>query len=493
MRFRTCPRALCLLAAVLALGFPAAAAATNFLQVYHQAQLNDPAYLQAYEVYRAAREARPEAFAVLLPQLTASAGETWDHASGVTSGLGTQSNGGSYIYRQSSASNTTGQTWSVNLSENLFSWTDWMNLKVADRQVAEAQATYEAAQQSLILTTAQAYFGVLAAVDTLHAEQSSLRALTLALEQAEEEFKVGLIPITDVEQARAARDAAAAQVITDEQALSAAEDQLQVITGRLYTTLAEPGTTSLPLAAPQPADQHAWVQTALRQNLTLIASRFAADAADDSVRAAYGSDIPSVSLVASRSYSGDDVNETVFGQMFRGLPGDSADRQIGIEFSLPLFSGGGDEARIHQAEYQSIAAQDSVEQASRSAVQQARDAYLGVISGIANVRALRQALASSKISYTATMAGYKVGTQTEVDVLNALSTLVAAETNYAASRYNYIDSLVALQLAAGTLYPAEVGRINAWLTKSVRVAPGPITPAAMTPPPASQAGVLRKQ
>jgi outer membrane protein len=478
-------------AVLLALGVPAAAAATNFLQVYHQAERNDPAYLQAYEVYRAAREARPEAFAVLLPQISASAGETWDHASGVSSGLGTQSRGGSYIYREGTASNTTGQTWSLNLSENLFSWTDWMNLKAADRQVAEAQATYEAAQQDLILTTAQAYFGVLAAVDTLHAEQSSLRALTLALEQAREEFKVGLIPITDVEQARAARDAAAAQVITDEQTLSAAEDQLQVITGRLYTTLAEPDA-NLPLALPQPADQHAWVQTALRQNLTLIASRFAADAADDSVRAAYGSDIPSVSLVASRSYSSADMNETVFGQMFRGLPNDSADRQIGIEFSLPLFSGGGDEARIHQAEYQSIAAEDAVEQASRSAVQQARDAYLGVISGIANVRALRQALASSKISYTATMAGYKVGTQTEVDVLNALSTLVAAETNYAASRYNYIDSLIALQLAAGTLYPPEVSRINAWLTTPVRVAPGPITPAAMTPPPAPKVGTLPK-
>ena len=119
----------------------------------------------------------------------------------MSSGLGTQSSGATYVYRESSASDTTGQTWSLNPSENLFSWTDWKSLEVADRQVAEAQATYEAVQQSLTLTTAQAYFGVLAAVDTLHAEQFLLRALTLALEQAEEEFKVGLTPITDVKQA----------------------------------------------------------------------------------------------------------------------------------------------------------------------------------------------------------------------------------------------------------------------------------------------------
>jgi outer membrane protein len=115
-----------------------------------------------------------------------------------------------------------------------------------------------------------------------------------------------------------------------------------------------------------------------------------------------------------------------------------------------------------------------------------------VISGIANVCALRQALASSKISYSATMAGYKVSTPTEVDVLNASSTLVAALTNRAASRYNYIDSVVALQRATGTLYAAEVSRISAWLTKPVRIAPGQITPSSMTPPPAPKVNVLPK-
>ncbi|EQD64079.1 Outer membrane efflux protein, partial [mine drainage metagenome] len=160
-------RILALCVTALALGLPAAASATNFLEVYQQALLNDPAYLQAHATYMAAREARPEAFAVLLPQINASAGETWDHTSGVSYSLGSRSSGALYSLHEPSTSNTTGQSWSLNLSENLFSWADWMNFKAADRQVAEAQANYEAAQQGLILTTAQAYFGVLAAVDTL--------------------------------------------------------------------------------------------------------------------------------------------------------------------------------------------------------------------------------------------------------------------------------------------------------------------------------------
>ena len=472
---------LALLGGALALAFATAASATNFLQVYHQALLHDPAYRQARAFYRAAREARPEAFALLLPQISASAGESWDHSSGRNGQISSSSNGSLYSYQLPYAQNTTGRTWSLSLNENLFSWTDWMNLKAADHQVAEAQANYEAATQGLILNTAQAYFNVLAALDTLHAQQSSLKALTLETARARKEYKIGMIAITDVQQARAARDAAAAEVIVNEQALSAAENQLQVITGRHYRTLAEPGP-HLPLTLPHPANRHAWVQAALRQNLTLIATRFAADAARDGVRAAYGSDIPTVSLFASRSYTDNATNETVFGQLFHNLGGADNDRQIGIEFTLPIFSGGGDEARIHQAEYQSVAANDAVEIASRSTIQQARNAYLGVITGIADVRALSQALISSKAAYEATEDGYKVGRETEVDVLNALSTLVSAQTNYATSRYGYVDSLIQLQYAAGMLYPAEVRTINSWLTRVVPVAHGTPTPVGMTSP-----------
>ncbi|MDA8351574.1 MAG: TolC family protein, partial [Pseudomonadota bacterium] len=362
------------MSAALALGLSAAASATNFLQVYHEALQNDPTYRQAYATYMAAREARPEAWAALLPQISATAGKTWSHASGSSGQIGSTANNTFYTYNLSSSANTAAKQWSLNLSENLFSWTDWMNLKAANKQVAEAQANYEAAAQGLILRTATAYFNVLAAVDTLHAQESSLKALTLGLTQAKERFKVGLIAITDVEQARAARDTAAAAVITAKQTLANALDQLQVITGTQYSDLTEPGE-ALPLAMPHPANQQAWVQTSLKQNLALIASRMAADVAQDNVRAAFGSDIPTISLVASRSYSSSSQNETIFGQDFHGLGSTSNDRQIGIEFSLPLFSGGGDEARIHQTQYQAMAAQDAVEQASRSTIQQARDAY----------------------------------------------------------------------------------------------------------------------
>lgn len=476
---------LALLCAGFAFGIPAATLAADFAQVYQDALASDPTYQQAYATYRAAREARPEAWAALLPQITGSAGKSWDRSAGQSTqieSVGANQIGAVPIYASTSSG---AKQWSLNLSEDLFSWADWMNLKAADSQVAEAQATYQAAAQNLILRVATAYFNVLSALDTLQAQESSLQAFDLQLQQANKRYQVGLIAITDVEQARAARDTAAAAVIGAKQSLATAEDQLQVITGRQYPTLSEPGS-DMPLLMPSPADQNRWVQTSLQQNLSLIASRLAADVARTDVQVAFSGHLPSISLTASRSFNSSTQDESVIGLgTFTGLRSWTNDRQIGLEVSVPIFSGGGTEARVHQAQYQWIAAKDAMQQTARSTEQQARDAYLGVISGIAHVQALQQALVSSQTAYRATEAGYRVGTQTEVDVLNALSTLVQAKTNYAASRYSYITSVVQLRFAAGTLDPGEVQAINRWLTANASVALGPITPEALTPPAAA--------
>ncbi len=464
----------------------AAAQGADLYSVYRDALANDPTYQQAYATYMAAREARPEAWSVLLPQVSASAGKTWTNSAGLNSqpSLGSGTPAPFTFYSKSSS--FTNQ-WSLNLSQEIFNWSSWMSLKAADKQVAEAEANYQAAGQDLILRVATAYFNVLSALDTLKAQESSLKAYDLQLQQADKRYQVGLIAITGVEQARAARDSAAATVITAKQSLASTEDQLQVLTGRQYDTLAEPGT-GMPLVMPQPADQNDWVQTSLRQNLSLLASRLAADVARENVHVAFGGHLPSVSLIASRSYSGSGTHETLITQGsaldFAGLPAHSNDRQIGLEVTVPIFDGGGTFARVHQAQYQWIAAKDAMQQVTRTTEQQARDGYLGVITGIANVQAYSQALTSAETAFKATEAGYRVGTQTEVDVLNALSALVLARTNYATSRYAYITNVVKLRYAAGTLDPAEVQAINHWLTVMASVSPGPITPEGMTPHPA---------
>jgi outer membrane protein len=440
----------------------------------------------------AAREARPQALAALLPQLSGTAGATRDHQSGIETQLfsvpsPTNPNISTLVAAQlPDTTDTTTYQWGLNLRQNVFSWANWMQLKEAGREVAQAEANYAAAEQQLILRTAQAYFAVLTAIDTLAADQASLEAISHQLDQANKRFEVGLIAITDVEDAKAARDTAAATVIAAKRTLATSEDQLQEITGQKYEALAKPDD-NMPLSNPQPADETRWVNISLEQNLSLISSRLAAEIARDNVRVAIGGHLPTLDVVAGRSYQQSNADES-FGaapgtppSAFSDVFNKSNDRQIGLQFTLPIFSGGLTQSKVRQAEYQWIAAKEGVVQSSRATERQTRDAYLGVISGIARVQALRQALESNHTSLKATEAGYEVGTRTSVDVLNARRLLVQAQTDYATSRYDYIVSVLQLRLAAGNLDRTQLTELNGWLTISAPTSPAVETPETLTP------------
>ena len=451
-----------------------AAEPKDLVGVFEDAVTSDPVIRQADANRLAAREARPQAWAAVLPQLNATAALTGDHNSGTQPFFGTNPNGTPFVVAAPATVDTTTRQWGVNLRQNVFSWSNWVALKAAAKEVAQAEATYQAAEQQLILRVSQAYFNVLAAEAGLEANQTSLEAISRQLDQANKRFEVGLIAITDVEDAKAARDTAAAAVIAAKRTLATSEDQLQEITGQKYDRLAKPGT-DMPLRSPEPADQGRWVDISLQQNLSLISSRLSADIARDNVRAAFGGHLPTLDVVAGRSYQNQGVNESFAGQPF-GYDTYFNERQLGLQFTLPLFSGGATQSKVRQTQYQWIAAKEAVVQSSRATERQARDAYLGVISGIARVQALRQAVESNHTAVRATEAGYDVGTRTSVDVLNARRLLVQAETDYANSRYDYIVSVLQLRLAAGNLDRAQLTEINNWLT-----VPAPTSPAVQTP------------
>ena len=462
------------------------AQAKDLVGVFEDALKSDPVIRQADANRLAARESRPQAWSALLPQLNGTAGVTKDHQSGFQDSIITIPNPTPgqppfVVVPEGDTIDTTTKTWGLNLKQNVFSWSNWMTLKAASAQVAQAEATYQAAEQQLILRVAQAYFNVLTADDTLEADQTALEAISRQLDQATTRFDVGLIAITDVEDAKAARDTAAATVIADKRTLATSEDQLQEITGQKYDRLAKPGT-DMPLLNPEPADEGRWVSISLEQNPTLISSRLGADIARDNVRVAIGGHLPSLDVIAGRSYTHTSADEVFQGAPpFSGVDSKVNDRQITLQLTVPLFSGGFTQSKVRQAEYLWIAAKEGVVQSSRATERQARDAYLGVISGISRVQALRQALASNQTALKATEAGYEVGTRTSVDLLNARRNLVQAQTNYAVARYDYIVSVLTLRLAAGTLDRPELTSVNTWLTTSAPTSPAVPTPETLAP------------
>src|SRR6202047_4665012 len=417
--------------ALVVLVFSGAAEPKDLVGVFEDAVTSDPVIRQAAATRLAARGPRPQAWAAVLPQLNAAAALTGDHNSATQPFFGTSPKGKPFVVAAPATVDTTTRQWGVNLRQNVFSWSNWVVTKAHAKGVAQAEATYQAAEQQLILRVSQAYFNVLAAEAGLEANQTSLEAISRQLDQANKRFEVGLIAITDVEDAKAARDTAAAAVIAAKRTRATSEDQLQEITGQKYDRLAKPGT-DMPLRSPEPADQGRWVEISLQQNLSLISSRLSADIARDNVRAAFGGQLPTLDVVAGRSYQNQGVNESFAGQPF-GYDTYFNERQLGLQFTLPLFSGGATQSKVRQTQYQWIAAKEAVVQSSRATERQARDAYLGVISGIARVQALRQAVESNHTAVRATEAGYDVGTRTSVDVLNARRLLVQAETDYANS------------------------------------------------------------
>lgn len=470
--------------ALLLVSAAGTAGAADLLSVYQDALANDPSIRQADALRKASREARPQAWSALLPQISGSASVT----RGKTDQFSLrqqidQATNETFLFPQTFNQKPDTRTWAVNLRQNLFSWSKWATFRASDSQVAQAEADYRTAEQDLIQRVSQRYFNVLSALDTLDAQQAAQAAFSSQLDQANKRFEVGLIAITDVQDTKAARDQANASVIAAKRSLASAVEQLREVTGQKYDDLAKPGG-EMALKSPEPNLEQQWVDISLDQNPSLLSSRLAADTAREQVRVAFGGHVPEIDLVATRDHS-EGKGDASFADSgpYTSYPTEGNDKTYGVQVTVPIFSGGLTQSRVRESQYRWIAAKERVTATSRATERAARDAYLGVISNIAKVEALRQAMESSQTALKATEAGYEVGTRTSVDVLDTRRRLVQDQTNYYTSRYEYLLTVVSLRQAAGNLDKETLSELNQLLNITVKTAP--TDPASLqTPAPA---------
>jgi outer membrane protein len=469
MKLRATLLATCI-AATLAAVAPAQSA--NLLEVYQRALQNDPVIREAEANRLATLENKPQARAGLLPQLTASGTYTQGDTDFTRAQFfDTDDNPDTPPEAQTLTTsgrdvNTT--TYTISLRQTVFRWDRWMGLRRADKQVAQAEIEFKAAQQDLLARTAQRYFDVLAAEDTLEAAQATLEAFSRQLEQADKRFEVGLIAITDVQEARAARDQASAAVIGAKRSLATSREFLRELTGTAFDDLSKP-SPDMPLRDPDPANEEQWVSSALAQNLNLLSARLATDIAKDDVRVARSGHLPTLDIIARHQHSEDaDGEERVIrgGVSGPSIPdSENESNVIGLELSFPIYSGGATQSQVRQNVYLHRAARERSERTARETERAARDAYLGVLSERSRVEALRQAVQSSQTALQATEAGFEVGTRTTVDVLESRRNLFDAQTNYARSRYDYIINLLRLKVSTGNLSETDLQEVNGWLTQ----------------------------
>lgn len=466
------------LALVVALFNWQAAAAVDLTEVYSDAVSADPTLKEAAANRLATLQSKPQALAALLPQISGQ--YTWNKA--WTSGQNTFSQAidtttppdgipDTVIPIESNFSQDTDprKFWQLELTQTLFRWDQWIALRQADKQVAQAEAEYRAAQQGLMLRVSQRYFDVLGARATLSAGEAAKESIARQLEQAEKRFEVGLIAITDVQEAQASYDSAVAGVIEAKRDLATAGEFLREITGQYYEVLADAGP-DIPLISPNPNDVDQWVRTALDQNMSVEASRLGAQIARDEISSRKSGHMPTLDLFARRTNDNQSNSRDDKGSLPNGDPigHQSADSDIwndavGVQLNVPIFSGGAVRSQVKEANYQYRAAREALERTARETEREVRDSFLSVNAEIARVQALAKSVESNQTALRATEAGFEVGTRTTVDVLDARRNLFEAERDYARSRYTYVVNALRLKQAAGTLGEDDIQEVNGWL------------------------------
>lgn len=421
-------------------------AATTLVDLFDVSLESDPEYQAAIASNLASQELTPQARSFLLPNLSAGGAVRHNYADVRRSATGPT---GSTDFGDQQAD--------ISLTQPVYHRDLWIQLEQADLRTRRANAEFAFARQELMLRVSERYFDVLRARDQLAFAQAALEAFGQQLKQAQQRFEVGLIAITDVEEAQAGFDLATADVIAAENDLDNAREALREVTGLYTTDLASLGE-AMPLVSPDPADINQWTETALRQNLQISAARHAAANAKEEIERVASGHYPTLDLVGRAQYFNSDG----------GIGGiatnnQTVDGQVGLELTVPIYEGGLVNSQTRESRHLYQQSLDDLERQRRAVQRQARAAYQNLESEISRVKALVQAVRSTVSAKEAIDAGFQVGTRTSVDVLNAERRVFEARRDLAFSRYDYIINRLALKQAAGTLSEADIELINSWL------------------------------
>lgn len=421
----------------------AGAHGADLLDIYRDAQQADARFASARLQREAGQEKRIQARAGLLPSLTASAGSSYnrvDASEPLVREYGYNSN-----------------SYGLQLTQPLFraqNWVTWEQGKLAT-ELADVQFT--AAEMDLIVRSTQAYFDLLSAQDVLNTVTQLKTAASEQLQLSKKSFEVGTVTVTDVNDAQSRYDIAAAQEIAAQNDVNVKREALRVLTAKEPPELARlrPGVS---LAQPQPASVETWARAAEDANPDVLAQQINAEIAAREVQRARAAHLPTVDAVASygRQHASNGAS---------GNPSKANNWSVGVQASLPLYQGGGTQSRVREAQALASKANHDLEATRRAAAQAARQSYLGVTSGIAQVKGFEAAVVSSTSALESNKLGYQVGVKINMDVLNAQTQLADTAQKLARARYDAIIAQVRLKQAVGTLSLQDLEEINALLAR----------------------------
>ena len=320
-----------------------------------------------------------------------------------------------------------------------------------------ADLQWQDARQTLMLTTAQRYFDVVLAQESLRVLRQQQGAVDHALTEARDRYRLGDVPVTDTHEAAARSEAIAAQRLALETDLQLKQAAFTDATG----LQPEAAQMLLPAGDAAPVDTPAlafWLSEAAAHNLLLRTRIDAVEVARQEAAKTSAALSPSVDLIAQVG------NERLSGggsfDAGGGASNRSGNRMIGLQLSVPLYTGGMRSARQDEAQRGIDQAQAQAARTRQQIELQTRAAWLGLTVGAGRVQALSQALVASRLRLDATRLGRQVGDRTTLDLLNAENDAATAELVLAQARIDLLMNRLRLAAVAGRLDEASLQSVN---------------------------------
>lgn len=425
--------------------FSSASHAVGLLDLYREARLSDPQYAAAKAERESADALVTQSRGQLLPQVGLS-GSRIENDQTVATRSALSANRQNYEF--------TSRYASLNLSQALFRPQLWAGYAQSQAQVLLAEGQFRQAGYELVLRLAQAYFDILLAEDNLALAGEQKAAIAEQLKQAKRYFEAGVGTVTDINEAQARYDTVVAQEIAAANTLEVKVRALEQVVGNVYRQLDRLGGR-LELENPAPAAIEQWLDFAMANNPQIKAKEAALEVAEKEVYKNLSGHLPSIDIVASRTRNYDPSYTTI--------NTDSWGTSVGVQLSVPLFSGGAVQGRVDQASALRQKALHELEAAKRAITLSTRQEYLNVVNGVGQVKALEQAVKSNELALYSARKGQEAGVRTSFDVLNAQQLVFSAKRDLAQERYRYVFSRLKLRAAAGLLGEEDVVLIQGWL------------------------------
>lgn len=450
-----CPRGsrAAVLAMVVAMSVPSLHA-MSLSEAVDAAREHDPQYRAAAYELEAARQGVPIARAALLPQVSLN----YSNA-GVS---GTREFPNSLSQQVSTRVEYESPQTSLNLRLALFNYEAWSRLDQAGVQARGAEASFRARGLELTERVISAYLQLLEAHAQLSLVDAEVAALEAQFQRAQQRFRRGEGTRTDEAQALAGVELSRARAADARERMLVAAARLRRLTGRMpaFAQDITPGFRPQPAA---PAQLLEWTEAAMRQSPVIEARALAVEAARFGVRRTQAGHLPRLDLVGSVARN---RNESL-----ANLDQSSSLRTIGVQLSLPLYSGGGVTATVRQAQFESLRAEEELRTERENVELELRRLLQAADAAAARAAALRNAVAAGETAVTGATLAQAAGQATQTEWLDARSRLYASRRELAQAQYDHLAARMRLLLLAGEPTPRVIGDIGAVLIERIPFAP----------------------